>query len=196
MNPDPASTRATLSRGRLALRYVWRWTRGVLALIGALTLIFHVCFLSSRMTSPSMHPTLQGTSWDDGDQVLTERVTYRFRAPRRWEVVTIRRPDGSVNMKRVVAFGGETIRIDKTGHVFINEQPVDRPASLSHLRYYPIGNLEGDRVFRVERGYYLLGDDSKDSDDSRYNGAVSPDRLIGRAWLIVFPWSRIGRVQP
>ena len=39
-------------------------------------------------------PALKGSSVDDGDRVLTERVTYWFRGPRRWEVATIRRADG------------------------------------------------------------------------------------------------------
>ncbi len=39
----------------------------------------------SVVVSPSMAPTLRGTAVANGDRVLTEKVTYRFRMPRRWE---------------------------------------------------------------------------------------------------------------
>jgi hypothetical protein len=45
-------------------------------------------------------------------------------------------------------------------------------------------------------GYYVLGDCSADSDDSRYNAPVRPDQLIGRAWLILAPGGRRGFVNP
>ena len=44
-------------------------------------------------------------------------------------------------------------------------------------------------------GYYVLGDDLKDSDDSRFNGPVPADRIMGRAWLIVWPMKRLGWVR-
>jgi len=42
----------------------------------------------------------------------------------------------------------------------------------------------------------VLGDDSADSDDSRFNGLVSPGDIIGRAWLILRPIDRFGFVNP
>ena len=43
---------------------------------------------------------------DVGDWVLTERVAYRLRAPRRFELVAYRTPDGIQVMKRVAALPG------------------------------------------------------------------------------------------
>ena len=42
---------------------------------------------------------------------------------------------------------------------------------------------------------YVLGDDSKDSADSRYDGPVPPDIVRGRVWLIVWPPERISFVR-
>ena len=41
-------------------------------------------------------------------------------------------------------------------------------------------------------GYFVLGDDSRDSDDSRFNAPVSPGDVVGRAWLILAPENTAG----
>jgi hypothetical protein len=42
----------------------------------------------------------------------------------------------------------------------------------------------------------VLGDDSKDSQDSRWEKPVEPDLMNGRPLLIVWPLSRLGFVNP
>lgn len=183
--------RSCSSIAKRALRYLER----LFAIIGLGLVVFHCCLMWHRISSPSMHPTLQGKTWATGDEVLSERVSYWVRNPRRWEVVTFRRDDGTINMKRVIALPGEHLRILKDGRVLINGQRIKVPPELSHLRYYPIGNLTEERTFHCEDGYYILGDDSRDSDDSRYNGVLGRGQVLGRAWLITGPWNRIGFVN-
>lgn len=182
-----------------ACRRGWRWwlrqVERAFAVIGVMCVIFHFTLMSSVIVSPSMAPTLQGNRWSDGDRVLTELVSYRFRSPRRWEVITFRRADGTIVMKRVVGRPGEKVQMRRNGELVINGQLVERPASLNHLRYIPIGNLIEEKAVDCQHGYFLLGDDSKDSEDSRYDGPIPTEWLVGRAWLIVSPWSRFGRVN-
>jgi len=44
--------------------------------------------------------------------------------------------------------------------------------------------------------YHVLGDDTRDSQDSRFDGPIPTDQIKARAWLIVWPFSRIGFVNP
>ena len=180
-------------------RHGWRWwlrkVEHVFAVLGVMWVWFHFTLMSSVIVSPSMAPTLQGKSWSDGDRVLTELVTYRVRSPRRWEVITFRRSDGMIVMKRVVGLPGETVQMRHRGELVINGQVVERPASLNHLRYIPVGNLWEDAAVECRSGYFLLGDDSKDSEDSRYDGPIPASWVVGRAWVIVRPWSRFGWVN-
>ena len=70
------------------------------------------------------------------------------------------------------------------------------PKHLEFLRYFPFGNLTDDeKPYDCGNGYYVLGDYAKDSDDSRFNGAVAPERIIGRPWIIVGPKGRRGFVR-
>ena len=167
-------------------RVLFRNARDGFAVIGLGVVLFHTCFHASRMVSESMAPTLWGTNPTTGDLVLTEKVSYWFRQPRRWEVVTFPGPNGVI-MKRVIGLPGETVSIDRDRQLRINGQVIERPAELADLEYYAYGNLTGRKGFKAEGGYYVLGDDSRDSDDSRFNGVVSPDIIIGRSWAVLAP---------
>jgi type IV secretory pathway protease TraF len=44
-------------------------------------------------------------------------------------------------------------------------------------------------------GYFLVGDDSVDSQDSRWEGPFPPARIVGRALWVVAPAARRGWVR-
>jgi signal peptidase I len=176
-------------------RRLFRFAERSLAVFGLVVLIFITCFHYSRMTSGSMEPTLWGENWKKGDQVLSERVTYWFRKPHRWEIVLFRNSDGMFVMKRVVGLPGETVQILRGGKVVINGQPIEPPEHLRFLKYLPYGNVIADQVVRCNEGYYVLGDDSRDSDDSRFHGALPGTEIIGRPWIILGPAARRGFVR-
>jgi signal peptidase I len=187
-----------LSRhGRLRwwLRWLFRQAEHCLALIGLGTLVYFGCFDLSRITSGSMAPTLCGENVETGDLVLTERCTYWFRRPRRWEVIAFRRSDGEQVMKRVVGLPGERVQMLRGGKILIDGQPEDLPPALSFLEYFPFGNVHSNKTAECGEGYYVLGDFSRDSDDSRFNGPVPSKQLVGRPWLILAPAARRGFVQ-
>lgn len=176
-------------------RWVLRQVERTLAIVGLGTIVYITCFDLSRIMSDSMSPTLQGHDWRNGDLVLTERVSYWFRQPRRWEVITYRDPDGKQIMKRVIGLPGEHIQMLRDGRIVIDGAPLEVPARLAFLHYFPFGNVISDKSVDCKNGYYVLGDFTRDSDDSRFNGPVWPEQLVGRAWLIVGPSGRRGFVH-
>ncbi len=176
------------------IRGTLRWGEHLLASVGAVLVIYHLGFELTVMISPSMSPTLQGTSKENGDWILTERVSYWFREPRRWEVVRFDLADGTPVMKRVVALPGETVALKKF-QLIINDAAVPQPDAIAHLKYYSYGNVSHGRTFTNRHGYYVLGDDSVDSLDSRYEGTIPQEKIAGRVWLRVWPPSRIGLVH-
>jgi signal peptidase I len=169
--------------GRRALR----WTEHFLALIGLFFVIYVVGFDLSPMISPSMAPTLQC-----GDWILTEKISRRFFNPDRWEVLTFRDKEGMQLMKRVVGLPGETVAIPDVGRLVINGTPMKAP---SDLQYLPAGNVVNAKTVEVGEGWYVLGDEVRDSLDSRFEGPVPRPRVVGRAWLRLWPPSRFGLVR-
>lgn len=179
------------SRFRRGARIVER----ILAITGLYFIVYTTCFELSVISSPSMSPTLQGTSFETGDWVLSERVSLWFRQPRRWEVVQFRDEEGSSVMKRVAGLPGETVTL-KEGEILINDGTVERPSTLKPLKYIPFGNLRNGARVSCEKGFYLLGDYSNDSQDSRFDGPIPTQKIKGRSWCRIWPPSRIGWVNP
>jgi signal peptidase I len=181
-------------RVRRRLRFGLRATERFLAGAGLVALIYHGGFDYSVMISGSMAPALQGDNARTGDRVLFEKWTGRFRAPRRWEIYQFHTAEGLTVAKRVVGLPGEHVSL-REGALCIDGKPIPVPGRLAYLRYYPFGNLADGREIDCGAGYYALGDDSHDSYDSRYIGVLAPERLTGRAWLILGPGERRGFVR-
>jgi signal peptidase I len=95
----------------------------------------------------------------------------------------------------MVGLPGEKVQIEDE-FVIINGKKLDRPASLWFLTYYGFGRSRNGAVMECKDGYFVLGDDSRDSNDSRYEGPIEPRWIRGRAWLRVWPWERMGFVNP
>ncbi len=182
-------------RYRRWMGWVLRQVEHCLAVVGLGTIVYFSCFDLSRVASGSMKPTLQGEDVKSGDLVLTERVSWWYRRPRRWEVITFRRDDGLQVMKRVVGLPGEKIQMRRGGQIVIDGEEIAMPDSLAFLKYFPFAKLAENRTVDCGNGYFVLGDYSRDSDDSRFNGPVWPAEIVGRAWLILAPAGRRGFIS-
>src|SRR5205807_1299975 len=122
--------------------------------------------------------------------IVIERLS-RGRAPtRRFQVVSFVDSEGIPVAKRVVAFAGETIRIDKKRVLYIDGAPVESPPGVGRGQgYIRSGVLSDDtKDFLVPPGtVFLLGDDAQDSEDSRWTGPLPISKIRGRAFLRVWP---------
>ncbi len=188
---DQKGVRSWWRNRRACLRRLEHFFAG----LGVFFLTYFAFFNVSRVASPSMAPTLRGTNVTNGDVVLAEKVTYRFREPRRWEIVAFLNIHGNQVMKRVVGFPGEEIAC-RDGRVVINDRALDPPPSLAHLRYMAAAHLSADRCKMVRGGYFVLGDNIRDSYDSRFEGPVPAESVTGRAWAILWPPRRMRLLVP
>jgi signal peptidase I len=138
-----------------------------------------------------MAPALQGTSYENGDRILLEKVTGWVRAPKRWEIYHYYDPDGNPVAKRVVGLPDEKISV-KDHRIFINGVELQWPEGLKPVKYYGYGNLANNREVNCGNDYFMLGDDSIDSHDSRYTGPIARSKFRGRAWCVLWPYSHVG----
>lgn len=159
--------------------------------------------------SSSMEPTLR-----IDDRMVVEKVTYRFREPRRGEIVVFEGDSFGVPsndrgpvvravrgvgqflgvvpasardfVKRVIGLPGDEVVIED-GRVFVNGQPLAEP----YVRfddgsdYGPVSVPDGHLFF--------LGDNRPNSSDSRRAlGFVERDQVVGRALVVIWPPGHMG----
>jgi signal peptidase I len=131
------------------------------------------------------------------DRILVNKFIYRFKEPRRGDMVVFRYPLEPKRdfIKRLVALPGETIEI-KNGVLYADGKKIDSPPAIKQIYYYNRGKYGNSPGTRVPEGYYfVLGDNSAYSQDSRYWGFVPRKYLLGKAIVIYWPIHRIGLIR-
>ncbi|MFH1777774.1 MAG: signal peptidase I [Candidatus Omnitrophota bacterium] len=142
-----------------------------------------------KIPSGSMRPTLI-----EGDRLLVWKLPYWFgKNPERGDVIVFKYPEDLRKdfIKRLIGKGGETLEINR-GSILVNGQPVIEPRLINRY-YYNRGEYgaEGQKILVPEKHFYVLGDNSANSRDSRYWGVVPRKNLVGRAFVVYWPLNRI-----
>ena len=167
------------------------WRENIESLLWAVALaLFIRTFIMApfKIPSGSMHPTLI-----EGDRILVNKFVYRLREPQRGEIIVFKYPDDPKRpfIKRLAGIGGDTVEI-RGGQVIVNGQPLDGPGIFGHNFYYNQGSYGQERqaITVPKDSFFVLGDNSASSHDSRFWGFVPRPLLIGRAMVIFWPVTR------
>lgn len=175
-------------------------------LVAVLITLFVRTFIAQafRIPSGSMLPTLL-----IGDQLLVDKLVYRFHQPKRGDIVVFKYPEDESRdfIKRIIGLPGDTIEVrNKT--VFLNGAPLDDIwGHHDESDGFRIPVRDDFGPVTVPRGhYFMMGDNRENSQDSRFWGYLEHDKIIGRAFIIywsrdlrrIFPldirWDRLGRL--
>jgi len=155
--------------------------------------------------SGSMEPTLM-----PGDRVLVNKVLYH---PHRGDIVVFEDPSGQQPdrgmvggflhwlseglgfarppnedfIKRVIGLPGETVEL-RDGNLYVDGERVDQP----YLKGPPDTRPYGPKIVPPD-SLFVLGDNRLYSNDSRFGlGFVPIDKVVGKAFVTIWPPSRIG----
>lgn len=156
----------------------------VVTLIIAAAIFFGLQFAvqSFIVDGPSMMP-----NFHNGQRVLVNKVVYRFQEPERGDVVIFRSPNGQQDdyIKRIIGLPGESVEI-KIGVVYIHRG--DGNVLLLDEPY--IGELD-EETFQggtiADDEYFVLGDNRKNSNDSRHGWTMPRQNIVGKVWLSIWP---------
>jgi len=160
----------------------------VVALLAALllrTFVIQPYFIPSA----SMEPTLMV-----GDKVLVNKLSYDLHPIHRGDVIVFKKPPDDNTpgikdlIKRVIGLPGETIA-GRNGQIYINGKLLNEP-------WLPKVDRDTTSTFgpvQIPAGeYFVMGDNRADSSDSRVFGPITKSLVVGRAFIKVWPPSRIG----
>ena len=130
---------------------------------------------------------------DDETKEKAARIT-TGGSPQRFDIVICRYPGrGDTNfVKRVVGLPGDTVEI-REGYLYINDEKQDEPFIRDEYRS---GRLNSFGPYTVPEGeYFVLGDHRNNSNDSRSQGAIPRDMIIGHVRTVLFPFSGIRGIE-
>ena len=168
--------------------------------VGAL-IVLRICGFVRPFAVPTgaMTPAVSA-----GDHIIMEGVTFLSRQPRRGDIVVFKTdgiaslPSATIYLKRVAGEPGDHVQFSGS-KLFINQKQVSLSNAVGEIAYdLPphVETLSPQTDVTVPSGcYFVLGDNSTNSLDSRFWGSVPRGNIIGRVSFCYWPPQRVGRVK-
>lgn len=168
---------------------VWEWVKALLIAAVLVILIRWLVFASFIVEGPSMEPNFY-----TGERLIVNKVIYHIRKPERGEVVVFHATEDKDYIKRVIALPGETVKIEED-KVFVDGKELDEPYIRDVVEEYKKNNVYYNTNFNEvkvpEDTVFVMGDNRRNSTDSRMLGPIADDKIIGRADVIFWPFNKI-----
>ncbi len=191
---DDFGQQETTSPLRAVGQFFWELVKAFLIAVIVIVPIRYFLIQPFFVRGASMEPT-----FDDGEYLIVDQLSYRFREPQRGEVIVFRYPNNPSQffIKRIIGLPGETVRIEG-GRVVIQNSRHPDGVVLDESSFLPEGERTGGdvRLSLGQQEYFVLGDNRAASSDSRSWGVLPSNDVIGRVWVRAFPVDRVTVFSP
>lgn len=164
-----------------------------------LYLLFVLCLTYTVITYVGQRTEVDGISMEttltDGDNLIVDKLSYRFRDPKRFDIIVFpfQYKKDTFYIKRVIGLPGETVQIDQQGTIYIDGEILEESYGREVIRPENIG-VAAEPVTLGEDEYFVMGDNRNNSTDSRTEvvGNIHKKDIVGRAWLRIWPLNKFG----
>jgi signal peptidase I len=169
----------------------------VVLVISALTialLIKTFLFQAFVIPSESMEQTLHGCPGCSNDRILVNKLSYRLHDVNRGDIVVFEAPEGRQTdgikdyVKRVIALPGEKIEV-RENQIYVDDRPLEEPYINDACASQVADGLQAQLI--PPDHVFVMGDNRCRSSDSRIFGPIPIDSIIGRAFVRIWPITRL-----
>ena len=141
-------------------------------------------------------------SFEDGEFLLTDKISYRFHSPARGDVIVFKAPKTEPcseieceYIKRIIGMPGDRVMVFK-GKVYVNGQLLwETYLSSEMVTSAGLAMPEGQEITVPENYYLPMGDNRTHSRDGREFGPIPRQSIVGRAFFRYWPIDRMGIVN-
>ncbi len=165
------------------LAFFWEVMKIVILALVIVVPIRYFIFQPFIVKGISMEPNFY-----QGDYLIIDEITYRFRDVKRGEVVVFKYPQNPSEkfIKRIIGLPGEIIYLEVAQITIVNR--FGKKKILDESSYLNSQTLFNKKeIFLDEDEYFVLGDNRPNSFDSRNWGILPKENIIGRTLFRVFP---------
>ncbi len=167
------------------------WVKTIVISV-AIALIITMFIRPTLVLEYSMYPTVR-----QYDYLIINKITYKINEPQHGDIVVFKSELLTENgkkkqlIKRVIGIPGDELEI-KDGVVYRNGQLLEEPYINGDFTpgEMPLTVVPPGKIF-------AMGDNRPNSLDSRSDkvGMVSRDKIVGKAFLRLFPFNKIGLLE-
>lgn len=163
--------------------FIWEIAKTVIIALAIVIPIRFYLFQPFFVKGESMEPT-----FENGDYLIIDEISYRLRDPQRGEVVVFRYPQNpnQLFIKRIIGLPGETIEV-KNDIITISKDEDNIVLNESSYLFRNIVTTGDMKISLNEDEYFVMGDNRPFSYDSRRFGILSKKEIIGKAFLRAWP---------
>lgn len=153
-------------------KYGWlRFGKQAAVAIAVAIVFFYFVIGASFVDGNSMEPTMS-----DGDVAVFLRLGSAYD---RGDIVSVRMPNGTYYVKRVIAIEGDIVDL-RDGAVYVNGQEIEEPYLANSVDTRPQnGNVTYPYEVKADN-VFVMGDNRPNSMDSRAFGSVVTDQIKGK----------------
>jgi signal peptidase I len=184
-----------------ALRIVGGFFLDIIETVVIALSIFLIVYLfvmqPHQVNGSSMVPT-----FENGEYLLTDKISYKTGLPGRGDVVVFHAPDsaqcpegtGCDFIKRIIGLPGDTIEV-KNGSLYLNGEKLSEVYLPDDFVTRPGNYTLSGPVVVPEGNYFVVGDNRDHSSDSRFWGTVSFEKIVGKVFFRYWPPARVGVIS-
>jgi len=170
---------------------VWEITKIVVIAAVIVVPIRYFLFQPFFVRGQSMNP-----AFENGDYLIIDEISYRFRQPERGEVIVFKSPSNPSQrfIKRIIGLPGETVEV-KDGEIMIFKDGQRQILDESDYLFSDLSTPGDIKVILGQNEYFVLGDNRSFSFDSRRFGVLPKDNIIGRVIFRAWPFVALAKIE-